>query len=72
MVWAIDQQDQSGSGNSLSNSDVTPDQQANAQSMSKDQAAKLSCYATDCDQSCKKGTNKVTEMNGQPGQISTR
>ncbi|KAH9206557.1 hypothetical protein DL95DRAFT_375269 [Leptodontidium sp. 2 PMI_412] len=70
MVWAIDQKDQSASGNNLA-SGVTQAQQDSAKQASADQAAKLSCYTTDCNKSCKKGTNKVTQMNGQPGQLST-
>jgi len=58
--WAIDQKDQSASGNPDSDADVSSDQQSNAQSLSNDQAAKLSCYATDCNAKCKTGTNKVT------------
>jgi hypothetical protein len=70
MVWAIDQKDQSASNNVASG--VSKDQQDSANQASADQAAKLSCYTTDCDASCKKGTNQVTQMNGQPGQLSTR
>ncbi len=71
MVWAIDQKDQSASGNNLA-SGVTQAQQDSAKQASADQAAKLSCYTTDCNKSCKKGTNKVTQMNGQPGRLSTK
>ncbi|KAK0100840.1 hypothetical protein ONS95_007287 [Cadophora gregata] len=70
MVWAIDQKEQSSSGNNLA-AGVTSSQQDSAKQASADQAAKLSCYTTDCNKSCKKGTNKVTQMNGQPGQLST-
>ena len=72
MIWAIDQKDQTQSNGIGSNPHVTPDQQANAQQMSADQAASLSCYTTDCNAKCKSGTNKVAEVFGQPGQISTR
>ena len=71
MVWAIDQKDQSSLGNNLA-SGVTSDQQNSASQASADQAAKLTCYTTDCNASCKKGTNKVTQMSGQPGQLSTK
>lgn len=70
MVWAIDQKDQSASNNLESS--VSKDQQDSADQASADQAAKLTCYTTDCNKDCKKGTNKVTQMNGQPGQLSTR
>jgi chitinase len=71
MVWALDQKDQSSLGNNLA-SGVTKDQQDSAKQASADQAAKLTCYTTDCNASCKKGTNGVTQMNGQPGQLSTK
>ena len=72
MVWAMDQMDQTASNGLGSIPGVTLDQQATAQQMSSDLQAGTSCYATDCNAKCKKGTNKVTEVNGQPGQISTR
>lgn len=72
MVWAMDQKDQTQSNGLGFTSNVTPDQQANAQQMSSDQAASLSCYTTDCNAKCKSGTNKVAEVFGQPGQVSTR
>ncbi|KAI0476398.1 hypothetical protein GGR56DRAFT_642454 [Xylariaceae sp. FL0804] len=71
MVWAMDQRDQ-GEDNGLAPAKgVTTGQQADAKQMSEDLAAGVSCYITDCDQSCKSGTNAVTQMNGQPGMLST-
>lgn len=70
MVWAIDQKDQSSSNNL--NSGVTQDQQNSAKQSSADQAARLTCYTTDCNANCKTGTNQVAQMNGQPGQLSTK
>jgi chitinase len=72
MIWAMDQKKQSSSSGLGFTSEVTSDQQNNAKQMSKDQAAKLSCYTTDCDADCKKGTNQVAQMKGQPGQLSTQ
>ena len=72
MVWAIDQKDQTQSSGFGSAPDVTPNQQSNAQQMSSDHAASLSCYTTDCNANCKSRTNKVSEVFGQPGQVSTR
>ena len=72
MVWVIDQKDQTQSNGLGSTPGVTLDQKGNAQQMSKDQAASLSCYTTDCNAKCKSGTNKVAQVFGQPGQISTR
>lgn len=70
MVWAIDQKDQSSANNLVSG--VTEDQQSNAKQSAADQAAKLTCYTTDCNAECKTGTNQVAQMNGQPGQLSTK
>lgn len=39
--------------------------------MSEDLQAGVSCYATGCGEQCKKGTNDVTEVSGQPGQLTT-
>ncbi len=71
MVWAMDQMDQTQSNGFGSAPGVTRDQQANAQQMSTEQAAKLSCYTTDCNAECKSGTNEAAEVFGQPGQIFT-
>ncbi|KAI0159376.1 family 18 glycosyl hydrolase [Pestalotiopsis sp. NC0098] len=71
MVWAMDQRDQ-GEDNGLAPAPgVTTGQQEDASQMSQDLAAGVSCYTTDCGADCKKGTNKVTQMNGQPGKLST-
>ncbi|KAI1827703.1 glycosyl hydrolases family 18-domain-containing protein [Xylaria intraflava] len=72
MIWAMDQMNQAQSNGLGQAPGVTADQQADAQQMSADQAAKLSCYTTDCNSQCKSGTNKVAEVFGQPGQVSTR
>lgn len=72
MVWAMDQKDQTQSNALGSAPNVTPEQQAIARQMSNDQAASLSCYTTVCNAKCKSGTNKVAQVFGQPGQISTR
>ncbi|TRX89905.1 hypothetical protein FHL15_009177 [Xylaria flabelliformis] len=71
MVWAMDQRDQ-GEDNGLAPAKgVTTGQQEDAKQMSQDIAAGVSCYVTDCDAKCKKGTNPVTQMNGQPGKLSS-
>lgn len=71
MVWAIDQKDQSASNGLGLAPGVTKAQQSDAQQMSSDQAAGVTCYTTVCGDKCKKGTNPVSQMNGQPGQLST-
>lgn len=73
MVWAMDQVDQTkpnglGPASAVS---ITPAQQSNANQMSADQQAGLTCKASPCGASCPPGTNAVTQMNGQPGQLST-
>ncbi|KAF6219691.1 hypothetical protein HO133_004160 [Letharia lupina] len=73
MVWAMDQVDQTkpnglGPASTVS---VTPPQQSNANQMSADQLAGLTCKASACGAGCPPGTNAVTQMNGQPGQLST-
>lgn len=50
---------------------VTTQDQEDAKQMSDDLAAGVTCYTTDCGKGCKSGTNKVSEMNGQPGKLST-
>ena len=67
----MDQVDQ-GADNGLAPAPgVSTSDQQNAQQMSGDLAAGVTCYTTDCNQQCKKGTNSVAQMNGQPGQLST-
>ena len=73
MVWAMDQVDQTkpnglGPASAVS---VTPPQQSNANQMSADQQAGLTCKASACGAGCPPGTNAVTQMDGQPGQLST-
>ena len=72
MVWAVDRVDQTKSNGLGSAPAVTPPQQSNAKQMSDDQQASLTCKASPCGVGCPPGTNKVTQMNGQPGQLSTR
>ena len=73
MVWAMDQVDQTKSNGlgRASAATVTPPQQSSANQMSTDQQAGLTCKASPCGASCPPGTNAVTQMNGQPGQLST-
>lgn len=67
----MDQVDQKADNGLAPAPGVTTDQQADAKQKSDDLQAGITCYTTDCDVPCMKGTNKVTQMNGQPGQIST-
>lgn len=67
----MDQVDQSGTDDLGLNKDVTTDQQSSAQQMSADQLAGVTCRTTACGAGCPRLTSKVTETNGQPGQLST-
>jgi chitinase len=71
MVWAMDQVDQSVSNGLSPDGDVSKEDQDSAQQASADQQAKMTCRVTDCDQKCPKGTNQVSQTNGQPGQLNT-
>jgi chitinase len=71
MVWATDQVDQGSSDAYGSAPIVTTDQMSNAKQASADQQAGITCYTSDCNAGCKIGTTSVTQMNGQPGQLST-
>ncbi|KAL8836526.1 MAG: hypothetical protein Q9170_002881 [Blastenia crenularia] len=71
MVWAMDQVDQSNSNDLGVNGNVTPDQQSNANQMSGDQLAGITCRSAPCGSKCPKGSSQVTESNAQPGQLST-
>lgn len=72
MVWAMDQVDQKlDNGLGIANG-VTNAQQSDARQMAVDQqASNVACYTSDCGDTCKTGTFEVTEMSGQPGQLST-
>lgn len=65
----IDQK--SSNGNSPSGTSVSTQDQQDAKQASDNAVAGITCYTTDCDASCKKGTNQVAQMNGQPGDLST-
>ncbi|TEY30754.1 hypothetical protein BOTCAL_0847g00030 [Botryotinia calthae] len=71
MVWAMDQVDQTADNGNTPNTYATTSQQKDAKQKSDDLAAGISCYTTECDTSCKRGTNPVAQMNGQPGSLST-
>ena len=71
MVWAMDQTDQKASNGFGPAPDVTGSQQDDANQMAADQQAGITCYTNGCGEPCKKGTNPITQMNGQPGQSST-
>lgn len=73
MVWAMDQVDQTApNGLDPGGTDVTSDQQDDASQMSDNQAAQMTCKATDCGESCPAGSNPVTQVNGNPGSLSTK
>ncbi|KAI1382677.1 family 18 glycosyl hydrolase [Hypoxylon trugodes] len=71
MIWAMDQVDQNSDNGLAPAPGITTQDQADAKQSSDDIAAGITCYTTDCNESCKKGTNEVAQMNGQPGKLST-
>jgi len=72
MVWAMDQMDQSQSNGFGPAPGVTASQQSDANQGSADQLAQKVCYTSGCGAGCKSGTTEVAQMNGQPGQVSTK
>jgi chitinase len=70
-VWAMDQMDQKADNGLAPAPGITTSQQKDASQKSADMQAGITCYTTDCGAKCKKGTNGVAQMNGQPGQLST-
>lgn len=73
MVWAIDQREQSQDNGLGSAYGVTNVQQSDAAQMASDSVASdIACYTADCGDTCKTGTFAVTQMSGQPGQVSTK
>ncbi|KZF23992.1 glycoside hydrolase family 18 protein [Xylona heveae TC161] len=71
MVWAMDQVDQKADNGLAPAEGITTSTQQDAQQMSLNLQAGITCYTTECGGTCKKGTNAVAQMNGQPGQLST-
>ncbi|OBT81990.1 hypothetical protein VE02_09311 [Pseudogymnoascus sp. 03VT05] len=71
MVWALDQTDQTTSNGFSAAGVVTASQQAIANQGSADAAAQTACYTSACAAGCRTGYNEVSQMNGQPGQLST-
>ncbi|SPQ21515.1 573ac707-bdbf-4043-aed7-ea8e4da8fe9b [Thermothielavioides terrestris] len=72
MVWAMDQVDQSQDNGLGAAYGVTNEQQSTANQMASDSlASNVACYTSDCGAGCRRGTFEVTQMSGQPGQVST-
>ncbi|KAH8756919.1 glycoside hydrolase superfamily [Hyaloscypha finlandica] len=71
MIWAIDQRDQTADNGLAAAPGITTQNQADAKQMSDNLAAGVTRYTTDCNVACKTGTNEVTQMDGQPNQLST-
>lgn len=71
MVWALDQTDQTKSNGFSAAGTVTSSQQAIANQGSANAAAQTACYTSACAAGCRTGYNEVSQMNGQPGQLST-
>ncbi|KAI0546598.1 hypothetical protein F4679DRAFT_409115 [Xylaria curta] len=70
MVWAMDQVDQNAKSLNYP-SDWTEEEISDAESLYQDQAAQGVCYTTKCGEKCSPGDHEASQMNGQPGQLST-
>ncbi|KAH7317110.1 hypothetical protein B0I35DRAFT_504515 [Stachybotrys elegans] len=70
MVWAIDQVDQK-STSLLYPKEWTKEEIAEAESAARDEVVNGVCYTTKCGDKCRKGDHEASQMNGQPGQLST-
>ncbi|KAK2047634.1 hypothetical protein LZ31DRAFT_608928 [Colletotrichum somersetense] len=70
MIWALDQVDQNGK--SLQYPEEWTDEEISlSEDMIADEEVKGVCYTTKCGESCRKGDHEATQMNGQPGSLST-
>lgn len=73
MVWAVDlnnQSSQTGFG-SQAYTDYSETTTSFANSKQVSEAAGLACYTSQCGKDCRAGYTGVTNMNGQPGSLST-
>jgi chitinase len=70
MVWAIDQVDQKDKSLNYPE-EFTEEEIAKAELDYQDEAAQGTCSTTGCDEKCSAGEYEASQMNGQPGQLST-
>ncbi|KAF2130205.1 glycoside hydrolase family 18 protein [Dothidotthia symphoricarpi CBS 119687] len=70
MVWAIDQVDQKEKSLNYPD-DWTEGDIADAEVLYQDEAAQGVCYTTMCNEKCAPGEHEASQMNGQPGDLST-
>jgi len=70
MVWAIDQVDQKAKSLNYPN-DWTNQEIADAENVYQDEAAQGVCHTTKCNEKCAPGEHEASQMNGQPGDLST-
>ncbi|CZT06465.1 uncharacterized protein RAG0_12166 [Rhynchosporium agropyri] len=70
MIWALDQVDQKA--NSLQYpEDWSEEQISISEDLIADEEVKGVCYTTKCGDTCRKGDHEASQMNGQPGSMST-
>ncbi|KAJ0383092.1 hypothetical protein COL922a_011197 [Colletotrichum nupharicola] len=70
MIWALDQVDQPSK--SLQYPEDWSDEEISiSEDMIADEEVKGVCYTTKCGESCRKGDHEASQMNGQPGSLST-
>lgn len=70
MVWAIDQVDQKAKSLVFPD-EISEEEIQDAEAIYQDEAAQGVCYTTKCDEKCDTGDHEASQMNGQPGQLST-
>jgi chitinase len=70
MVWAIDQVDQTAKSLNYPD-DWTEEEISDAEALYQDEAAQGTCYTSGCNEKCSAGEHEASQMNGQPGELST-
>ncbi|KAK1978686.1 hypothetical protein LZ30DRAFT_598586 [Colletotrichum cereale] len=70
MIWALDQVDQKSKSLQYPE-DWTDEEVSMSEDMIADEEVKGVCYTTKCGEPCRKGDHEATQMNGQPGSLST-
>ncbi|EFQ28545.1 uncharacterized protein GLRG_03689 [Colletotrichum graminicola M1.001] len=70
MIWALDQVDQDSKSLQYPE-DWTDEEVSLSEDMIADEEVKGVCYTTKCGEPCRKGDHEATQMNGQPGSLST-
>ena len=70
MIWALDQVDQDSKSLQYPD-DFSEEEISMSEDMIADEEVKGVCYTTKCGETCRKGDHEASQMNGQPGSLST-